>query len=180
MKDYFMTLFVTPTPNPNFAEGREGRVPTAFVIHKPEGTIPSTLEYLADPATQKSYHFMIALTGQVYMLVDPDNTAWHSGVVIAPTWKGILDGINPNLYTIGISLEGFAANPETKDQLCSLARLMSDLALHYQIPLNDNTVVFHREIQTEKTCPGFHMDKFSIVQAAQYIMNATAVTAGNV
>lgn len=175
-----MTLFVTPVACPNFHEGREGRAPIAFVIHKPEGDLPGVIDYLNDPATQKSYHYIIAKTGQVYCLVDPENTAWATGVVIAPTWPNIIDGVNPNLYTINISLEGFAADPENPDQLCSLARLMADLSHNYNIPLNDKTVVFHREIQTEKTCPGFHLNKFAVTQAAQYLLNAIATIALNV
>lgn len=162
---YPLTQYIQSVECPNFEGGREGRKVSAYVIHKPEGELQGTIEYLQDPKTQKSYHFIIAKDGRVINLVDPDNTAWHTGVVVAPTWKSIIDGVNPNLYTIGIALEGFAAEPETLEQHINMCKLIADLELKYGCGISAETVVYHHEIQTEKSCPGYHMDKFKICQA---------------
>ena len=155
----------------NFAEGREGRKAIAYVIHKPEDTLDPLITYLQDPATQKSYHYIVASDGRIINLVDPDNTAWAVGTVVSPTWLGIQEGVNPNLYTISIALEGYAVEPCTVKQYIALAKLLADLDIVYQNGLNNNTVVFHREIDTAKACPGFSIEKYYVIQAAEYAYN---------
>lgn len=152
---------------PNFFEGRQGYQVKAIVIHKPEGELQGVVEYLQNPSTQKSYHYIIAKDGRVVQLVDTENAAWHCGIVDAPTWPDLVQGANPNLYTIGIALEGFATDPCTEQQYFALAKLMGDIAFNYQLKLNDKTVVFHREIEASKSCPGFFVDKYSVIVAAQ-------------
>ncbi len=176
MKELPFTTYANVVECPNFAKGRNQRKPTAIVIHKPEGNIDSVIPYLQDPKTEKSYHYVIALDGRIIQLVNPDDTAWHTGVVISPTWRGIVDGVNPNEYTIGIALEGFAASPSTEAQHVALVKLVADLATIYDFPITDESVVFHREIQGEKACPGYFLNKFYICQAAKYCQDALNTT----
>lgn len=160
---------------PNFWEGRDGHTVKAIVIHKPEGENAVIIPYLLDPATQKSYHFLIGYDGTVTKLVDPDNSAWACGGVHSPTWTGIIENVNPNYYTINIALEGFAAQPHTEAQFKSLYKLIADCALYAGIAVTDDTIVFHREIDAEKTCPGFILNKDVVVLAAQGL-----VASGNI
>lgn len=170
-----MSRYIARVFTSNYASGRNGRTPLAFVIHKPEGENNSIIPYLQEVSTQKSYHYIIGLNGVVTQLVSPDDTAWASGVVTNPTWPDLIQGANPNEYTINIALEGFAANQETQPQLAALYCLIADLANDYGIALTDLTVVFHREINGAKTCPGFHLNKFDVVKGADACLTALQV-----
>lgn len=171
---YPLSGFITKVTCPNFWEGRQGYNVKALVIHKPEGNNNVIIPYLQKSETQKSYNFIVGLDGRVTELVSPDNAAWHSGVVVSPTWKGIIQGANPNLYTIGIALEGFAKDPETQMQLISLYKLIADLVTRYKIDISDETIVWHREIDTGKTCPGFHINKYLTCVSADSCRQALA------
>lgn len=157
---------------PNKWDGRNGHEIKAVVIHKPEGEIPSVIDYLMKPETQKSYHFIISYQGQVTRLVDPRDSAWHAGVVDNPTWAGLDPAVNPNYYTVGIALEGFAGQPHTKAQFQALYKLIADVFLYAGLAANDDTIVFHREINGAKSCPGMLLNKFAIATAVQQLVMA--------
>lgn len=163
MVNNLLMQYIVKVACPNFRVGRDGYKPIAYVIHRPEGDLPGVTEYLAEASTQKSYHFIVAKDGRVIELVDPENEAWSCGVVVAPTWKSIMKDVNPNLYTINISLEGFADEPVTQIQLASTYKLIADLENTYKCGINEDTIVFHRDIQTQKTCPGFNVDKETMI-----------------
>lgn len=163
MVKHLLMQYIVPVACPNFRVGRESNTVIAYVIHRPEGNLPGVTDYLADPTTQKSYHYIVAKDGRVVMLVDPENEAWACGVVVAPTWKKIIPNVNPNYYTINISLEGFASEPVTQIQLASTYKLIADLENTYKCGINEDTIVFHREIDTAKDCPGFNVDKETMI-----------------
>lgn len=168
-------LYTNPDPIlncPNKWDGRNGHEVKAVVIHKPEGELPGVIDYLMKPETQKSYHYIISYQGQITRLVDDSNSAWHAGVVEAPTWPGLIPDVNPNYYTVGIALEGFAVQPHTKAQFQALMRLIADLFLSYGIAANNETIVFHHEINAPKSCPGLQLNKFAIVNAVQSLVSA--------
>lgn len=162
-------------PTPNMAIGRDGMAIRAIVLHRPEGEDDRVIEYLQRPTTQKSYHYLIKLDGTIVRLVPDENTAWHTGVVVNPTWAGLLQGVNPNLYTIGIAIGGFAADNMTDAQKTMLTIMVGQLCKRYNLPINTETIVYHREIRADKSCPGDHVAKEDvIINAEQY--NAGSLT----
>src|SRR3989344_3627451 len=90
----------------NFWVGRKGYRPEAVVIHIMDGTLPGTDSWFANPTSQVSAHYGIGKSGEVHQYVQENDAAWHAGLVNAPVWKLIRPNVNPNLYTIGIELEG--------------------------------------------------------------------------
>lgn len=160
---------------PNYWTGRNNNHVKAIVIHKPEGENAVIIPYLMEAATQKSYHFLIGYQGDITKLVDPDNSAWACGGVHSPTWTGIIPDVNPNYYTINIALEGFAAQPHTQAQFQSLYKLVADCALYAGIAITEDTIVFHREIDADKTCPGFLLNKDAVITAAAGLVAAANV-----
>ena len=162
---------------PNKWDGRENHRPIAVVIHKPEGELPGVIDYLMKPETQKSYHFIIAYDGTITRLVSETDSAWHCGGPEGATWAGLIPDVNPNYYTIGIALEGFAAQPHTQNQFQSLMKLVSDLFLEYGIAANPETVVFHHEIRADKACPGLLLNKDAIISCVQKLIEAGNVVA---
>lgn len=181
--NYALTLGVQQVTCQNFQAGRNDRKVIAYVIHKPEDNLAALIPYLQDPANQVSYNYVIALDGRVICLVQPEDTAWANGGASNPIWTGIIPGVDPNLYTVSIALEGYAAQPSTREQYIALSYLLADLDATYNNGLNNQTVVFHREITDQKTCPGYFIDKFYVIQAATYaadLYNTTGLqTQGN-
>jgi N-acetylmuramoyl-L-alanine amidase len=153
--------------SPNFWEGRQGHKPEAFVIHVSEGSFEGSLSWILDPKSAVSYHFLISEFGEVAELVKPENSAWHAGKILNPTWSEIKEGVNPNLYTIGIAFAGFAKDGPTMNQFCTIASLLQHLSVIHSIPLDRKHVVGHNEIRADKICPGEKANLDALLYFAQ-------------
>src|SRR4051812_39913849 len=51
----------------------------AIVIHTTEGAWDSDADWMCNPASRVSTHYVISPTGGVYQLVHPNKRAWHAG-----------------------------------------------------------------------------------------------------
>lgn len=146
---------IIKSPSPNFGT-RNGQEVSLLVIHCTEGYFPSDMGWLQNPESKVSAHYVVAPDGKIYNLVDEKNAAWHAGNIVNPTamlkkdTKGAY--ISPNLYSIGIevSLKPPKVMPESQKQ--ALAELVSDIVNRYK--LTAEQVVGHKEIRSNKTCPG--------------------------
>ncbi len=156
----------------NFRSGRGGLRPKAIVIHIIVGSQVSADNWFNNPASGVSAHFSVSKAGEIHQYVDPDDTAFHAGIVDHPTWIGIErrpDGsfLNPNLYTLGIEHEGKPDDDWTDamyEASSQLARMLSD---RYAIPLDLNHVIRHCDIRATKTCPGSRADLNHIIAQAK-------------
>lgn len=168
-----MTPFWKGTPH--FGTGRKGQRPVAIVIHIAEGSTAAVDSWFQNPASQVSAHYLVRKDGGVNQYVREENTAWHAGRVLRPTWAGLVkkpDGtfLNPNLYTIGIEHEGQAADPWPDAMYERSARLLAELHCRWSIPLDRAFVVGHREIFAGKTCPGSAVDLGKLVGMARAVL----------
>lgn len=163
-----LTPFVKPCPN--FGTGRRGHRPTAIVIHIAEGSAAAVDSWFANPASAVSAHYLVRKDGGLHTYVREENTAWHAGRVHAPTWKGIIPGVNPNLYTIGIEHEGDGNDVWPDAMIERSARLLAELHCRWSIPLDRAFVVGHREIYAKKTCPGSVADIDGLILRARSIL----------
>jgi hypothetical protein len=144
----------------NFRQGRAaGLQPAAIVIHIMEGSITSADNWFQDPASMVSAHYGIAKTGEVHQYVNEQDTAFHAGTIVNPTWTGLRPNINPNFYTVGIEHEGKAEDPWPwpDAQLSASGALVGEIAARWNIPLDLDHVVPHRAIRASKTCPGLNV-----------------------
>jgi N-acetyl-anhydromuramyl-L-alanine amidase AmpD len=152
----------------NFRKGRPSHLRVeAVVIHIIDGPIHAADNVflnneLTDP---RSAHFAVSRAGEVRLYVDEADTAFHAGRIVGPTWVGLkraADGtfINPNFYTIGIEHEGRADDDWPDAMYNATAALLKDIAdRHPQLrPLTRANVVMHREIRSNKSCPGHVAD----------------------
>lgn len=155
-------------PTQNMVMGRQGHSVKAIVLHVTEGSFASAMAWTHNPESQASYHFIIDMDGTIYSTVDIKDTAWHSGKVVKPVWKGIETGVNPNLYTVSIARAGFAKDKPTRLQTLSICELIGELAMQLNLPLNEETLVFHREIRGDKSCPGKVPNKATLIAGAQF------------
>lgn len=140
----------------------------AIVIHKTEGNLSGDFNWIEQsthPRSNVSYHIEIAKNGDIYGLVSLGCSAWHAGKVSNPTWKGIT-AENPNYYTIGVALEGYANEPTPIKQQLSLWKLLAELTSIFKLEINDQIIVFHREITDQKKCPG-NLSKSQIIFMAK-------------
>jgi N-acetylmuramoyl-L-alanine amidase len=156
----------------NFRSGRAGLRPKAIVIHIIVGSQNSADGWFNNPAAGVSAHFSVSKEGEIHQYVDPDDTAFHAGIVVSPTWIGIErrpDGsfLNPNLYTLGIEHEGKPDDDWPDAMYGASAQLVRMLADRYAIPLDANHVIHHRDIRATKTCPGFKADLSRIIALAR-------------
>lgn len=143
-------------PTLNYLEGRKGQVPTGIVIHTTDGTLVATVRWFADPDSGVSAHYLVGWDGSVYQFVDESDAASHAGRVVNPTTPLVRDE-DPNMYTIGIEFED-RGKPRGHERPAELyragARLIRGVAHRWGIPLDRDHLVGHREIRSDKDCPG--------------------------
>jgi len=152
----------------NFRTGRSNHQVEAVVIHLIDGSqVGCDATFLDNNLTDpRSAHYSISKSGVIHQYVDEQDTAFHSGRVVNPTWPGLKLGsdgrpVNPNLYTIGIEHEG-RPNDEWPDEMyIASAALLRAIAERNPAlsTLSERNVAMHRQIRADKSCPGF---KFSL------------------
>src|SRR5258708_4901619 len=90
----------------NFMKGRPaGFRPEAIVLHGGEGAAEEIRARFLDAGMATSAHYVVTKSGDIVQYVAEDDTAFHAGMAINPTWSLIKPNVNPNFYTIGIELE---------------------------------------------------------------------------
>jgi N-acetyl-anhydromuramyl-L-alanine amidase AmpD len=152
MLDTLFPLVLDSTQNKEI--GRRGQKVKAFIIHRTEGSFKGSLEWCKNTDAQVSYHYIINETGEVHELVDPENIAWHAGLMKNPQEVAKYLGPNANICSIGIALSGFSKDSPTIEQITACAILVRELAKKYKIKLDTNTILPHNAIRSDKICPG--------------------------
>lgn len=153
-------------PSPNKFIGRKGYKPIAIVIHITQGSHAGSLSWLTNKRSGVSAHFLIDTSGKFVQLVPCNDTAWHAGIVVRPKWKLLKPNVNPNLYTIGIENVGFVNTPPTDQQILRLAKLIKNLCIRFDIPIDIDHVIPHYLIRADKSCPGKYFDFAKIIKLA--------------
>lgn len=148
----------------NFRVGRPaGFRPAAIVIHISDGCLSSADAWFNNPEAQVSAHYIVAKSGAIHQYVKEEDTAYHAGAPVNPTWKLLRPGVNANWYTIGIEHEGRPEDPWGEEQYQASAELVNDIAQRWSIPLDEDHIVLHREIRGNKSCPGFVFDRAKLL-----------------
>jgi N-acetylmuramoyl-L-alanine amidase len=131
----------------NYSE-RHGVVIDTIVLHHTDGTMPGCAEWLCNPASKVSAHWLIEKDGTLHHLVEDVKCAWHA------------DNQKWNRRSIGIELETALGNPETTTpQMLALWLLVFSLMQAYKVKREN--VLGHKEIAPgRKTDPGFDMDEY--------------------
>lgn len=152
--------------SPNRWTGRRGHKPEAIVIHICDGGYVGCHAWLLNPTSQVSAHYIVRKDGCYDQLVKFEDTAWHCGVVVRPTWKLLKPGVNPNLYTLGIEIGIKAGEAPTKKTIAKVVDLVQYLCGKFEIPCDRDHVIGHCEIDAAKSCPGKLVDVNAIVYLA--------------
>jgi len=154
----------------NFWQGRNGYRPKAIVLHITDSDLKSAINTIKNPNSAASYHYLISKAGVIYKFVDIDDAAWHAGKVVNPSWDLIIHGVNPNYYTIGVACEGKRGELIEVKQFVALVVLIAFICKEVEIYPNSQTIIYHREIRSDKTCPDSYINKHSVIPLTQEIL----------
>ena len=161
-------------PN-NFRQGRPAHVEVeAVVIHIIDGSQQSADATFLDNHLndRRSAHYSIGRDGTIHQYVHEQDTAFHAGVVVNPSWAQIKKNgtsyVNPNFYTIGIEHDGKADSEWTPAMYEASAGLLRSMSARYPKlrTLTRDNVVLHREIRSNKSCPGNQLDIVRLIALA--------------
>ena len=178
---------ITRRLSPNRNIGRQGWRPDMIVCHITEGAFDGTVSWITNPASQVSYHFVIARDGRIVQAVDICNTAWANGTTSngdnrdsrhSPLHIVRDRGVNANLYSVSIGFEGRLAEKQgglSAEQLEAavwlIAHIREEIQRLYSVRGNSfkfdrNHIVGHHEItpRTRPNCPGRQFPFDAVIQ----------------
>ncbi|MCB0801726.1 MAG: N-acetylmuramoyl-L-alanine amidase [Flavobacteriales bacterium] len=125
--------------SPNYRKGIN-KSNTCIILHHTAGkSFKSDLNWMLNPESKVSAHYLIGEQGEIAQLVKDKDIAWHAG---KSEWNG---KSNVNNFSIGIECSGDTTKkPFTDIQFDALVFLVKKLKKEYDIPLSD--IISHREI----------------------------------
>jgi len=138
--------------SPNQSERRLGATPDMIVLHYTAmASADAALDWLCDPASEVSAHYLICEHGHIWRLVPEDQRAWHAG---AGAWGACRD---VNSRSIGIELANDGFSPFAAAQIDALERLLGQIMARWPIP--PQRVIAHSDLApTRKRDPGRRFD----------------------
>jgi len=141
-------------PSPNFSS-REGRKINTIVDHITQGGFPGCVDWLKNPASVASAHYVVTKLGRIIQLVKEGDKAWSNGSYNRGSWN-LYDGTNPNLTTISIEHEGLTGELLTEAQYQSSLFLHRELIAKYSLPIDEEHIIGHYRLDSvnKSNCPG--------------------------
>lgn len=138
------------TPSPNFGERT---LPVSILVLHYTGmkTGAAAIDWLANPASKVSAHYVVDEDGQLVHMVREEQRAQHAGLSY---WRGITD---VNSASIGIEIVNpgheFGYRPFPEDQMDTVTQLAAEIIRIYSI--EPRNVVGHSDIApARKQDPG--------------------------
>jgi N-acetylmuramoyl-L-alanine amidase len=137
-------------PSPNHDERA---LPVLMLVMHYTGmpTGAAAIDWLANPESRVSAHYVVAEDGTVLQMVDEARRAWHAG---RSWWRGVTD---VNSASIGIEIVNpgheFGYVPFPAEQMAAVEALAAEIVARHSIP--PANVVGHSDIApTRKQDPG--------------------------
>lgn len=138
------------TPSPNFGERT---LPISILVLHYTGmkTGASAIDWLANPASKVSAHYVVDEDGQLVHMVREEQRAQHAGL---SHWRGITD---VNSASIGIEIVNpgheWGYRPFPEEQMDTVTRLVAEITRTYNI--EPRNVVGHSDVApSRKEDPG--------------------------
>ena len=122
-----MSFHVEPRPSPNYNNRPEGTIVDMIVLHADASkSLRGSLDWIRDPRSRVSYHYLIGRLGNVYECVQPSKRAWHAG---KSAYQGRPDC---NDHSIGVCLSNDQlGEPFTEAAIEAAIRLCAALILRH-------------------------------------------------
>lgn len=136
---------IIKTPSPNFNE-RLAPLDILLIHYTDMVSSKEALNWLINPLSQVSAHYLIDETGSIYQMVEEDKRAWHAGTSY---WK---DQTDINSASIGIELanpghsHGYHPFPEI--QIESLLKLSEGIRKRWNIP--PSRILGHSDVAPQR------------------------------
>lgn len=164
---------IVSKPVKNFTNTRRGHRPEAVVVHIAEGSLSAAESWFNRSDSQASSHYMVGRSGQIWQFVAEEHTAWHAGGVNRPSWSLLKQGINPNLYTVGIEHEGKTGQGWTNEMYEASAWLIAQICNRWQIAADTERIIGHHRINSvsRANCPGTGVDFAKLIQLTKNHLN---------
>jgi N-acetyl-anhydromuramyl-L-alanine amidase AmpD len=134
--------------SPNYSMRPEDTTPSLIVLHSTGASYESAYNWLRNPDSRVSAHFLIGRDGTIVQLVPLEKTAWHAGV---SSWKGKQQGNTVNPFSIGIELEHIdkeSGGDWPEAQIQAVTTLVNELRKRYDISADN--VVGHRDVAPKR------------------------------
>lgn len=128
-----MTWPTVRSMSPHY-NSRDGIYPQMVVLHADASkSAMSTVNWLKDPKSRVSYHYVIARTGLLYIVVEEDQRAWHAG---RSTWPGVpIVRKSVNHAAIGVALSNRGdGEPYGDIQYEAAGYVVADICRRHHIP----------------------------------------------
>lgn len=124
-----------------------------LVLHGDAGKSDGgTVEWIKDPLSKVSYHYLVGRAAGIYQFVPEDEKAWHAGV---SSWEGCTVGVSVNATSIGVAFANDSKEPYKEPQIIAGAKLVAQICKRHNIPLH--LVRSHAEVSPgRKTDPWAH------------------------
>jgi N-acetylmuramoyl-L-alanine amidase len=135
-----MAFRIVVHPSPNHSD-RGGVEIDTIMLHSTGGALRGSLEWLCNPNSKVSAHYLLSKDGVIYKLVPITRAAWHAGRCRVP---------NANRRSIGIEMEQLPGDSWTDAQREVLTRLVR--VLRHAVP-TIKYLVGHREWNSKKIDP---------------------------
>jgi N-acetylmuramoyl-L-alanine amidase len=145
--------------SPNYSN-RKGLMIDTLVVHHTAGRFPGCAEWLCNPASRVSAHYLITRAGEIFCLVPEYFAAWHAGRCHWTYGNGIKAwSAEIRNRSIGLELEYYNSGDFTDTQMSATYKFCRDVLRRIEIPVEN--VLGHKEIAPgRKTDPAFDMDLF--------------------
>lgn len=119
------TILYKQSPNFSMRARYKSNKITHIIIHTTEGQWLGCINWLCNPRSKVSAHYVISKKGEIIHLVQNKYAAWHVGLA--------------NGFTIGVEHEGFINDPNwiTKELWNTSIELSAALCKEYNIPVEN-------------------------------------------
>ena len=133
-KEKTMNIIKSPSPN----KSKRDYILQILVIHGTAGLMPGCLEWLRNPQSKVSCHYLITQAGTIHELVYDDECAWHCG---ESSWMGV-SGLNQLSIGIELEIKDMVKDLYSAAQIASLVELCGELIKRWPI----RHIVGHEQI----------------------------------
>ena len=143
-------------PSPNIEPRKNGVEPCILLLHYTGmRSAEAALNWLCDPRSKVSCHYLVDEAGQTIQMVDENMRAWHAGVAM---WKGERDinsrSIGIEIHNVGDAMGYPDFPPAQMDAVIALCR---DVVARH--PIRPECVLAHSDVAPRrKTDPGEKFD----------------------
>lgn len=110
--------------SPNFSS-RHGKKISHLILHVTEGNYPGCKEWLKNPKSGVSSHYVISRGGEIVQLVHDKDKSWAT--------------MNANPFVLNLEHEGFSDNRKaiTQEQWDASIKLSAELCKTYKVPVKN-------------------------------------------